>query len=62
MEELLELKAWMVRNKVTRKDFAETMGVCPQTISNKLNGRRAFTLPEIQKLNKVYGMSADVFL
>lgn len=62
MEETLELKAWMVLNKVTRKDFAETLGVCPQTISNKLNGRRAFTLPEIRKLSETYGMSADVFL
>lgn len=62
MEEMLNLKAWMVLHKVSQKDFAETLGYCPQTICNKLNGHRPFSLPEIKKLNSVYGIPADTFL
>ncbi len=62
MEELLNLKAWMVLHKVTQKDFAETLGVTQTTVCNKMNGRRAFTLPEIKKLNRTYGVEANVFL
>lgn len=62
MEELLNLKAWMVLHKVTQKDFAETLGVTQTTVCNKMNGRRAFTLPEIKKLNLTYGVEANVFL
>lgn len=62
MEVLLNLKAWMVVNRVTQKDFAETLGVSLQTVNNKINGRRAFTLPDIQKLNKAYGVDANVFM
>lgn len=62
MEVLLNLKAWMVVNRVTQKDFAKTLGVSLQTVNNKINGRRAFTLPDIQKLNKAYGVDANVFM
>lgn len=62
MEELLNLKAWMVVNKVTQKDFAKTLGVSSQTINNKINGRRSFTLQDIKKLNHVYGVEANTFL
>lgn len=62
MEVLLNLKAWMASNQVTQKDFAETLGVSPQTINNKINGRRSFTLPDIKKLNKTYGVDANVFI
>ena len=62
MDELLKLKAWMLLNKVTQKDFARTLGVSTQTVSNKINGRRTFNLREIKKLNAEYGVGADVFL
>lgn len=62
MEELLNLKAWMVVNKVTQKQFAKTLGVSTQTVNNKINGRRSFTLQDIKKLNSTYGVGADVFL
>ena len=62
MEELLNLKAWMVVNKVTQVQFAKALGVSTQTINNKINGRRKFTLPEIKALNKVFGVSANDFM
>lgn len=62
MEELLNLKAWMVVHKVTQKDFAKTLGVSDQTINNKINGRRTFTLRDIKELNRVYGVEANTFL
>lgn len=62
MEELLNLKAWMVVNKVTQKDFAKTLGVSLQTVNNKINGRRSFTLQDIKKLNREYGVEANTFL
>lgn len=62
MEELLNLKAWMVVNKVTQKDFAKTLGVSCQTVNNKINGRRTFTLRDIKELNRAYGVEANTFL
>lgn len=62
MEELLNLKAWMVLNKVTQKDFAKTLGVSSTTICNKMNGRRSFTLREIKCLNSAYGVEANTFM
>lgn len=62
MEELLNLKAWMVVNKVTQIQFANALGVSKQTINNKINGRRNFTLAEIKVLNKAFGVTANDFM
>ena len=62
MEELLNLKAWMVVNKVTQIQFANALGVSKQTINNKINGRRNFTLAEIKALNKAFGVMANDFM
>ena len=62
MEELLNLKAWMVVNKVTQIQFANALGVSKQTINNKINGRRNFTLAEIKTLNKAFGVTANDFM
>ena len=62
MEELLNLKAWMVVNKVTQIQFANALGVSKQTINKKINGRRNFTLAEIKALNKAFGVTANDFM
>lgn len=58
----LTFKGWAVSHGIKQNDIAKLLGVSFQTVNNKLNGRRDFTLKEIKKLNEAYGVSADIFL
>lgn len=62
MKNSINFKGWAVSNNIKQKDIAVLLGVSLQTVNNKINGRRAFTLDDIKKLNAAYGVSADVFL
>lgn len=52
------LLAEMVRNDIDKKDLARTLQLSEKTVSNKLNGITAFTVPEakviMQMLPKNY--------
>lgn len=62
METTINFKAWAVMHNIKNKDIAVLLGITHQSVSNKMNGRSPYTLPEIKKLNKTYGVPADVFL
>lgn len=62
MGDSLNFKAWAVINGVKQRDIADALGVSLQSVNNKMNGRGDFTLRQIKKLNKKYGVSADIFL
>ena len=62
MKNTLNFKAWAVLNGLKQRDIANTLGVSLQSVNNKMNGRRDFTLVEIKKLHNTYGVEADVFL
>lgn len=40
----------MAKRQIKKKDVAERIGVCYRTFDNKMNGRVAFTWPEVKKI------------
>ena len=40
----------MAKRQIKKKDVAERIGVCYRAIDNKMNGRVAFTWPEVKKI------------
>ena len=62
MENSINFNGWAVSNNIKQKDIALLLNVSLQTVNNKMNGRRDFTLDDIKKLNAAYGVSADIFL
>lgn len=49
---LLNLKAEMARNNVEVTDIALAIGQHRNTVSNKIMGKRAFTVPEAVKIKQ----------
>ena len=58
----INFKGWAVSRGIKQKDIAKLLNVSVQTVNNKMNGKRNFTLDDIKKLNAAYGVSADIFL
>lgn len=48
------LEAEMAREKVTRKDIAESLGVRHATVIDKLNGKYRLYLKEAQEIQAVF--------
>lgn len=40
----------MAKRQIKKKDVAECIGVCYKALDNKVNGRVAFTWPEVKKI------------
>lgn len=53
------IKAEMGRNNLTIKQLANNLGLATNTISFKLNGKREFTLSEIESIADIFGCSLD---
>lgn len=60
MEEL-RFKAWLVQNQIPQQDIADLLGISLQMANAKINGREDFTLSQVKKICKKYGISADEF-
>ncbi len=58
----INFKGWAVSRGIKQKDIAKTLNVSLNTVNNKMNGKRDFTLQDIRILHAVYGVDADVFL
>ena len=54
-----ELRAWMGANKVSGRELARLMGRSYETIRVKLRGQTEWTLPEIEKLLDVTGLTFE---
>jgi hypothetical protein len=54
-----ELRAWMGANKVSGRELARLMGRSYETIRVKLRGQTEWTLPEIEKLLEVTGLTFE---
>lgn len=54
-----ELRAWMGANRVSGRKLAELMGRSYETIRVKLAGKTEWTLPEIEKLLEVTGLTFE---
>lgn len=47
---LNNLKKELVAKKITTKSFAEFLGICEKSATNKLNGKTEFTYSEFKKI------------
>lgn len=53
------IRAEMGRNNITVGKLAEYLGLSVNSVSFRLNGRREFTLSEVEKLADIFGCSLD---
>lgn len=53
------IRAEMGRNNLTIKKLAKNLGLSTNSISFKLNGKREFTLSEIESIADIFGCSLD---
>lgn len=51
-----KLKGKMRERGVTQADLARAIGITPQALNAKLNGRSSFTVPEAQKITEFLGL------
>lgn len=49
---LFNLKTELRKRNITVQQYADFLGVCKKTVSNKLSGSTKFTYPEMQKTCK----------
>lgn len=59
--EILKFKGWMAEHQIKQADLAELLGVTVESVNGKVNGRQEFTLSQVKKICKTYGISADDF-
>ena len=59
--EILKFKGWLVEHQIKQSDLAELLGIAPENVNGKLNGRQEFTLSQVKKICDTYGISADDF-
>lgn len=53
------IKAEMGRHGLTIKELATNLGLSTNSVSFKLNGKREFTLSEIERIACLFGCSLD---
>lgn len=53
----LKFKGKITEKGKTQKWLAEKMGISENTMSQKANGRTAFTVPEINEIGKLLGLT-----
>ncbi len=53
------IKAEMGRNNLTIRELANNLGLSTNSVSFKLNGKREFTLSEIEAIANLFGCSLD---
>lgn len=53
------IRAEMGRRKITIRELAEGLGLSASTVSSKLNGKREFTLSEIERIARMFDCSLD---
>lgn len=58
-KEMRKLKGRLREKGLTYKEAAEKLGMGVNTISDKLNGARSFTLDEADKLAKLLELTVD---
>ena len=59
--EILKFKGWLVEHQIKQSDLAELLGIAPENVNGKLNGRQEFTLSQVKKICDTYEISADDF-
>lgn len=62
MTNTTEFKIMLIRYRLTAADLAEKIGLSPQSMSQKMNNVREFTLSELQKIRDAVNLSpAEIY-
>lgn len=59
--DVLKFKGFCAANGIKQADVARLIGVGKSSISQKMNGRKNFTLAQVKKICETYGISADEY-
>lgn len=58
-----KLKGKMTEARISQAKMAEYLGITPQSLNSKLNGRNSFTLEEVIKISEILHLKdpVDIF-
>ena len=62
MIDLGEIKACMARNGHKQKDIATILGLSDNSVNQKIQGKREFTVAELSILAKTYDVDINLFI
>jgi antitoxin component HigA of HigAB toxin-antitoxin module len=54
-----ELRSIMIKHGDSNQDLAAAIGISPQAVSSKLNGKRNFTLKDIKGIISRYALNPE---
>ena len=54
---LKKLKGLIVEKSISQLELAKSMGLTPQTLNRKLNGKSEFSIVEADTISKLLGIS-----
>ena len=54
------LRAEMARRNISLQDIADGLGITRVALSNKINGKTFFTLPEARKVKQIIGIEMPI--
>ena len=54
------LRAEMARRNISQQDIADGLGITRVALSNKINGKTFFTLPEARKVKQIIGIEMPI--
>jgi plasmid maintenance system antidote protein VapI len=58
---MLKFKGYCAERKIKSKDIAKILGINEKFANKKMNGKEPFTLEQVKKLCKHFGISADEY-
>lgn len=62
MIDLGEIKACMARHDHKQKDIAAILGLSDNSVNQKIQGKREFTVQELSILAKTYDVDINLFI
>lgn len=54
------LDAEMSRRRLTQEDLATQIGINPSTLSQKMTGKREFSLSEAKEIKRILGVAISI--
>ena len=58
---MLKFKGYCAENKIKQTEIADLLGIKPESVNRKLNGKEPFTFEQVKKICNRYKISADVY-
>ena len=57
-----KIKRMMEENNITQTEMMRNTGISNTNLSNKLNGKRKFTVVELKRISDVFNVKMEFFL